>query len=469
MVGFMFRSFVKLSYGLIVTGMLVAASQTVPAMQADVSERERQLEDRIRVLEQRLAEVESRLGLNATAAQSPTAARPDAPDNPVATKAKQDAHAIHDDLPDHGFDTSTSLRVLLDGYYEYNGNNPIGGVTFLRPFDPSSNSFILSQAAIVLDRPSDLAQERRLGMHLEFLFGQSAMAAANRLNEQRPMPYRNILQMYGSYLAPIGTGLTVAFGRFGSPLALEGMFAHDQMNYSRSLIFTAMPFYHMGFRTSYRVSRTTTLTWFLVNGANQMEDFNVFKSNLFMVTSAPSDKLRFSALYYAGRDGRRMVPIDSSGADTLLPTQPGFSVTPVSLVPDGRTHITDAFLRWNTTSKLTLAAEVTDTISRTYAASAPMRLTGGAGYVKYQLAPSFFLSARGECLSDHGGYLSGQTQTLGEGTVTATYQPLDRFQVRWELRRDISSHPFFLTSAPGILSKYQTTALIGLLWWFNWR
>jgi hypothetical protein len=62
---------------------------------------------------------------------------------------------------------------------------------------------------------------------------------------------------------------------------------------------------------------------------------------------------------------------------------------------------------------------------------------------------------------------SGVTQALKEGTLTATWQLANSFQVRGEFRRDFSNLPFFLTRRPGVLTADQNSALIGLLWWFG--
>jgi hypothetical protein len=92
---------------------------------------------------------------------------------------------------------------------------------------------------------------------------------------------------------------------------------------------------------------------------------------------------------------------------------------------------------------------------------------GGAGYLRYQFVPAFSLAGRFESVSDQGGFFSGRSQVLREGTLTAAYQPRDGFQVRWEYRHDHSNQPFFPTVAPGVVRKDQNTALLGLLWWFG--
>jgi hypothetical protein len=43
-------------------------------------------------------------------------------------------------------------------------------------------------------------------------------------------------------VAPIGNGLTMDFGKFASSLGLEGNYAKDQINYSRSFLFNYLPY-----------------------------------------------------------------------------------------------------------------------------------------------------------------------------------------------------------------------------------
>jgi hypothetical protein len=342
-------------------------------------------------------------------------------------------------------------------------------VNLLRAFDPTSNTFTLNQGAVVVERAPDPSQGRRIGLRLDLIFGQATESlAGNPANEPRTAPYRNIFQAYGTYVVPLGTGLTVDFGRFASSLGFEGSFAKDQMNYTRSFLFTALPFYHMGFRSSYKPTDRITATWLLVNGVNQMEDFNGFKSNQLMLSAALSKKLTWTGAYYFGQESRDLLqPATVPNLPPMLPTQPGLSTDRLSPRPDGRTHIADMYFSWNPTSKLSVVGEGDYIVSRSYSNAYPAHLAGGAGYLKYQLVPKLSLAGRYEYVSDRGGYFSGATQALKDATVTATYQPAEGFQMRWEFRHDYSNQAFFLTHGAGQAKKEQNTALLGLLFWFG--
>jgi hypothetical protein len=440
---------------------------------------ERELRERIGKLEARLADLEARFAPASPAAQGSTAAQTTiAPATASSTAlrsdpnpdAKEQLSPTGDSLSLPGFASGTTLNFLLDGYYEYNFNKPVGRVNLLRPYDPTSNNFTVNQAVISVERQPQVDKGRRFGMRLDFMFGQATESLAGTpANEPRTPPYRNIYQAYGTYVLPLGTGLNVDFGRFTGSLGYEGTFTKDQMNYSRAFWFAALPFYHSGFRTLYKFNDKISATWLLVNGANQSEDFNGFKSNQLTLNTALAKNLSWTASYYIGQEGRDVVPPAPTNFPPPIATQPGLSIDKIVPTPNGRMHFLDSHLTWSATPKLTLVGEGDYVVSRSFQNSAPVGLSGFAAYSKYQFTPAFSLAGRFEYMNDHGGFFSGTTQALKEGTLTATLQPLDGFQVRWEFRHDYSNQPYFLTRHPGALKKEQSTALLGLIWWFGGR
>jgi hypothetical protein len=261
--------------------------------------------------------------------------------------------------------------------------------------------------------------------------------------------------------------LTADFGKFYSALGFENNYAYDEINYSRSFYFNYLPFYHMGLRTTYNVNGKLTLQHWLVNGANQTEDFNGFKSNAFLLTIKPHKTVTWNVNYYFGNENRDLQPAYNPGVPTVA-TQPGLSVTPVPGPKlNGLSHIFDTYVNWTANGKLTVAGEFDHVVSRLFSSSAPSHVIGGVGYLQYHFTPKFYLAGRVEYLKDHGGLFSGATQDLKEHTLTATYQLIDGFQIRLEHRRDFSNAPFFLTETPGTLKKEQNTATLGLIWWFG--
>jgi outer membrane murein-binding lipoprotein Lpp len=365
----------------------------------------------------------------------------------------------------------TTINVGLDGYYEYNFNAPIGRVNLLRAYDVLSNEFSLNQASLILERAPNVAEGHRWGGRLDLQFGQATdTLQGNPLNEPRPDIYRNIFQAYGTYVAPIGKGINIDFGKWGSSIGIEGNYTKDQMNYSRAFWFSFLPFYHMGLRMSIPITSRFAINYWVVNGINQVEATNGYKDELFGFTATPRKSTSWTFNYYLGQEHPDRTPATNCGP---IPVQPGLCFAAISPAPNGRTHIFDSYVTWQATSKLSFALEGDYFIQRLWQnaapgeSSAPAHVDGGAAYIKYQLTPKIALATRGEYMSDRGGLFSGITQALKENTVTFDYQLADGFLMRYEWRRDFSNQPSFLSDIQGILSKQQNTATVGLMWWWG--
>jgi hypothetical protein len=361
-----------------------------------------------------------------------------------------------------------TLNYLFDGYYGYDFNHPIGRVQYLRAYDVLSNVFSVNQADVVFDLDPNVAEGRRYGVRLDLQFGQAtATLQGNPANEARPDIYRNIFQAYGTYVVPVGKGLTVDFGKWGSSLGIEGNYTKDQVNYSRSFFFNYLPFYHMGVRASYKVNDKLALNYWIVNGTNQTEPTNSYKDELFGFTAQPTKNISWTTNYYVGQDH----PDVSAATNCTVPLQPGLCLKPIDPAPDGKAHIFDSYIMWNATPKLALSMEGDYVISREWAnakpgeSSAPSLVAGGAAYGRYQLTPRMALAGRFEYFDDRNGLFSGTDQALKEFTGTYDYKFGEGFLARAEFRRDWSNVPYFLTNKPGVLSPSQPTFTVGMVWW----
>src|SRR6202043_383438 len=89
----------------------------------------------------------------------------------------------------------TTINFLLDTYYEYNFNNPIGRVNYLRAYDVNSNAFSLNQAAIVLENAPDPSKGKSFGARVDLQFGQATgKLQGNPVTEPRSDIFRAIFQ-----------------------------------------------------------------------------------------------------------------------------------------------------------------------------------------------------------------------------------------------------------------------------------
>lgn len=332
----------------------------------------------------------------------------------------------------------TTVNLFFDGYYAFNANRPHTRTNLLRAYDVSSNSFSLNQAGLLLESAPRPDAGRRWGYRLDLMFGQATETLqGNPANEPHPERWRHIYQAYATYVAPAGKGLTLDFGKWASALGPEANYTKDQINDSRGYFFNFLPFYHMGLRASYPVNGRLTLGYWLVNGANQTEDFNDAKSQLAQAVLKPVPSLTWTLNYFTGRE------------------------------PAGRLHILDTYAFWNATPRLTFGAEFDTVLQRPLPNAPPQRVTGGAAYLRYQLTPRLFYGQRYTRLNDHAGLFSGRPQMLNEFTSTFGLRLAPGFETRFEYRRDFSNLPFFTRRTPNDLSRHQDTFTVALLVWFG--
>ncbi len=295
-------------------------------------------------------------------------------------------------MPPPSFLGGTTLNLTLDTYYGYNFNSPIGRVNLLRAYDVSSNAISLNQAGLIFDNQPDVSNGKRWGFRFDLQYGQATQTLqGNSTNEPRPDIYRNIYQAYGTYVIPIGKGLTVDFGKFASSLGYEGNYTKDQMNYSQSFWFNFLPFYHMGARLNYKFNDTFAVNYWLVNGVQQAEPFNGYKDEFFGLAITPGKKLAWNVNYYLGQEHPDVMYFPNGGAPLNAPNLQGVPFEPIVNPPRGKLHIFDTYLSWQAMPKLLLVGEADDVIERLYQTSAPSHTAGGALYTRYQFTPEAFV------------------------------------------------------------------------------
>jgi hypothetical protein len=444
--------------------VLRAQTPIVPSTTGPQADREaeiRNLQQELKAISDRLERLEAE-GAQPRAASAPSIAA-SAP-SPVA-EASAAPTFVSADAPTLSFFRGTTLNFGIDGYYGYNFNAPIGRVNLLRAYDVTSNSFNLNQVNFIVEHLP--TAESRFGGRVDLQFGQATDALqGSSVNEQRPQVWRNLFQAYGSYLAPLGSGLQLDFGKFASSLGNEGNYSKDQIAYSRAYSFNYLPFYHVGLRANYNITPKVNFTYWLVNGANDTEDLNGFKSQGFLFALKPTSSLTWNINYYFGQEARDVQSTLNPSAPAS-PTQPGLPTTNISPAPAGREHIFDTYATWQATSKLTLIGEADYVLNRSVSEQSPARVAIGGFTAKYALARNWTIGARTEYFDDRGGLFSGTTQALKEATVVLDHSFAPGFIGRAEYRRDWSNQRFFLSDTAGSLMHAQTTATLGLMYWWG--
>ena len=424
-----------------------AKKDAAPAKPAETGKSIEALEERIRLLEEKLAKLAEPTATAAKAPAATTATVMAAPTTamPKPTLAVQEPKK--DEHPVLNFFKDVELSGLVDGYYSYN-NNKVDMFTQGRAFDVRHNAFSLQLAKLTLERKN--SKENPLGFRVDLGVGETVDRIISVSDSSRNDATKHVMQAYASYVAPVGTGLAVEFGKFYTPVGAEVIETKDNFNYSRGWLFTYGPYYHTGLRTKYAVNDKVALTGFLVNGWDNLFENNVSrnagKTVGFQVGLTPHKKFALTQTYLAG------------------PEAPLANVPDVSKRDNWR-HVADTVATVYVNDKFTLLGNMVfgsdgDNDGKRGA------WQGFAGYFKYAFTKNLAFSPRFEVLRDEDGIRTGTAQTVKDITLTQEVKLLDNFVTRFEFRRDFSNRNVF-TNDLGRARDNQNTFIIGLSYFFT--
>lgn len=336
--------------------------------------------------------------------------------------------------PEPSFLQRIEVTGFVDGYYGWNTNRV--GPAALRNFDVNHNEFSLNMAEVAVEKKA--TEDSRAGFRLDFMAGQ-AVDFVNAFEPGGPDFLKFVEQAYVSYLAPIGKGLTVDFGKFVTPHGAEVIETRDNYNYSRGLLFSlAIPYYHAGVRVSYPASDTVTVTGYLVNGWNNVRENNSGKTVGASVAFKPTDRFSFTQAYMVG------------------PEQPDNN--------DDFRHLLDSLASYTLSDKVTLLGNFD--YGRDEIAGQAVDWFGFAAYARYQGTDKWALAPRYEWFRDDDGYATGVPQDVQEVTVTSEYKLGGSLITRLEWRTDFSNEPVFVNN-DGEAKKNQSTITVGVIYAFS--
>ena len=308
------------------------------------------------------------------------------------------------------FFRQTEVYGLVDAYYLWSVN---GGAPQLRNFDVNHNTFSLNYGEIAFAKAATEAS--RAGFRVDFGAGDTA-DMVNSFEPGGTDYLKYVQQAYVTYLAPVGNGLTIDFGKFVTPAGAEVIENKDNFNYSRGLLFSlAIPYYHTGARIGYAVNDAVSVTGFILNGWNAVIDNNDAKTVGLSIATKPTDRLGLTANYLVGQES--------------LPGE------------DSTRNLIDVVASYSVSDRLALLANFD--YGRDSVSALDVDWYGVALGARYQVNDVFALAPRYEIFRDDEGFATGLTQTLQEVTLTAEYQAAAGFLTRFEFRTDFSNEDFF--------------------------
>ncbi|WP_299249923.1 porin [uncultured Cytophaga sp.] len=358
-----------------------------------------------------------------------------------------------------------TVSGYVDVYYQYNLNNPSvdPGLTFSenpgRIFDIKNNQFSLGLAQTKFaytTEKSEVVVDLTYGPN-SILGNFGNVAGGNDLM---------IKQAYMSYM--FTKKLNVTIGQFGTHIGYELIDAPLNYNYSLSYLFGNGPFYHTGAKASYAITETFGIMAGVVNGWDEMFDFNGTKSAIAQIYVAPTDGFNIYVNYIGGdeRNGYSFPTLGTPGAKIAT------TAKTVSHLFDLTTtyQLTDAFklglnAAYGFGNNLKLNAAEADGYSKG-------SWGGAALYADYRFSDFFGLGLRAEHFIDKDGlrYISstfGQGCEVSEFTLTGDLKFMDgHFNLKPEFRIDVAKvndnaggTAKGFTSNPGDPSKAKTTNL----------
>jgi hypothetical protein len=254
----------------------------------------------------------------------------------------------------------------------------------------------------------------------------------------------DLTQAYAQYASG---AFTVIGGKFTTLHGTEVLWSPSNANFSRSILFGAVPFTHTGVRGTF-ASDMFSLTVGLNNGWDQLRDANKGKTTELGATLTPLKTLTIAGSYYGGQE-----------------------TGPVSGVTDRR----DSFNlvgTWNVIDPLSLGLEYLsvqqkNAVLDATGAPAEGKYSGFAAYASYTFMPKLKGTLRAESFDDKDGMhfgLPGGTTTgskYKEFTLTLSYLAADNFELRGELRQDRADQAVFTdeTAFSKTLMTYAVQAL----------
>jgi hypothetical protein len=338
-------------------------------------------------------------------------------------------------------DALTALDVLKDvrinGFlsagYNYNFNEPHTRAINLRPFNDTHDSISLELAQLVFHK--DAVEEGEAGFRLDLNFGYTVPKAIHAAGAASSDDF-DVRQAYVSYMAPVGSGLRLDFGKFVTDHGLEVIEGYEDwnMNYSRSFLFyLSIPFTHTGLRATYAVNDVLTLSGAVVNGWDNVKDNNTSKSVHLHAAIAPMPDTLVNVKY--------MVGSEQASNNNLR-------------------HLFNLNLS-RKFGGLTLKADYVYGTEEAVPGVGDSTWTGLAGYARYEVSEKFAVNARAEIFSDYDGARTGTAQELWEFTITPEYAVNENLVVRAEYRHDHSDQNVFDDGA-GLSDTQDTLGLNGI-------
>ena len=329
------------------------------------------------------------------------------------------------------------LSLYLQGGYTFNFSDPDSGANQQRIFDKRANTFLMDLAQIQFAKDPAVSG---VGYKLKLSYGETAKFI-HSAGLGNPSDEFDLTEAYVNYVAPLGSGLKLQFGKFVTYHSAEVIEAKDNFNYSRSFLFNfAIPFAHTGFMAGYKFSEAFAANLYAVNGWDVATDNNKGKTFGVGLAVTPMDPLQFNFNFMYGPEQANNTSNNRFLFDWVGTFKAMKNLTLVANIDYGN--------------------EGKDPLN----SGRDSEWYGVAGYVNYDFTDSFSMAVRGEYFNDKDGVRTGIAQELKEITVTADFKIAKNLLIRPEYRHDWSDKNAFDSQHNLLDSKSQDTIALGVMY-----
>jgi hypothetical protein len=340
------------------------------------------------------------------------------------------------------FDASgISVSGYIDTAYSYANRNLAAFSD--RVFDSQNNSFALHQFGL------QVAKQPKQGFggvvnitagadaQVIHAFPETTAVAASLFD---------ITQAYGQYA---NGPLTLIAGKFITLAGTEVIWSPSNPNFSRSILFGAIPFTHTGVRASYALGDTVLLFGGLNNGWDQLTDANKGKTVELGATLNPIKPLTVTVVGYFGKES------------AVAPGTPGGGA-------QDQRNMLNVVASYTINNSMSVGGEILY-VSQDRPAGGSAKYNGAAGYFTYNLDSQWRIAARAEMFDDKNNFhfasanvAAGTDVKYNEVTATLSYLPNSSVELRAEVRGDRANNAVFVNSDGTTAKTLQSLAFQGI-------
>jgi predicted porin len=331
-----------------------------------------------------------------------------------------------------------SVSGYMDVAYTYANKNIEAGIgtppVAPRVFDNQNNSFGLHQFGLTVAKQP----KEGFGGLVNLTVGKDAQVI-HSFPEAGGSSMFDVTQAFMQY----ATGsLTVIAGKYATMHGTEVIASTGNTNFSRSILFGAVPFTHTGLRATWALSDTVSLMAGVNNGWDQLTDQNKGKTVELGATLNPIKPLAITVSGMSGKEPTGTTAVPNDGTRTSLNVVASYTII----------------------DPLTVGLEYLSVSQDNVGGlGTKQKYDGEALYVTYMVTPKLRGVLRVESFDDKDGFHFATAGTkYKEGTVTVSYLANDSFEARVEVRRDQATNAVFTDSTGATSKTLMTGALQGL-------